>query len=52
MNLYNRLSQYHSDSRPSFVLFSEFIAFAGSMATIGTLPFYAKYYGDQFEIGN
>jgi len=34
MNLYSRLSQYHSNSRPSFVLFTELIAFVGSMATM------------------
>ena len=30
----NRLTQYHSESRPSFVLFTEFIAFVGTMATM------------------
>jgi len=34
MNWYNRLSQYHSTSRPSFILFTEFIAFTGTMATV------------------
>jgi hypothetical protein len=34
MNFYNRLSQYHSKSRPSFILFTELIAFTGTMATV------------------
>jgi len=34
MNWYNRLSQYHSQSRPSFILFTELIAFMGTMATV------------------
>lgn len=39
MNWYNRLSQYHSESRPSFVLFTELIAFVGSMATVVGIGF-------------
>jgi len=34
MSLYNRLAQYHSHSRPSFILFTEFVAFVGTMATV------------------
>ena len=34
MNLYDRVSQYHSESRPSFILFTELIAFIGTMATV------------------
>ena len=34
MNWYNRLSQYHTKSRPSFILFTELIAFTGTMATV------------------
>lgn len=39
MNWYNRLSQYHSESRPSFILFTEFIAFVGAMAAMIGLAF-------------
>jgi hypothetical protein len=34
MNLYDRLSQYHSESRPSFIFFTEMIAFMTTMATV------------------
>jgi hypothetical protein len=34
MTWYERLSQYHSESRPSFILFTELIAFMGTMATV------------------
>ena len=34
MNWYDRVSQYHSESRPSFILFTELIAFIGTMATV------------------
>jgi len=34
MKLYNRISQYHSESRRAFVLFTEFIAFVSAMATL------------------
>jgi len=34
MSLLNRITRYHSDSRPSFILFTEFIAFVGTMATM------------------
>jgi hypothetical protein len=34
MNWYDRVSQYHSRSRPSFILFTELIAFMGTMATV------------------
>ena len=30
----NQLAQYHSESRPIFVLITEFVAFVGTMATI------------------
>jgi hypothetical protein len=34
MNLYDRLSQYHAESRPSFILFTALVGFVGTMATI------------------
>jgi len=34
MTLYDRLSQYHSNSRSSFILFTELIGFMGTMATL------------------
>jgi hypothetical protein len=34
MSLYDRVAQYHSESRPSFILFTELIAFMGTMATV------------------
>jgi hypothetical protein len=34
MNWYDRLSQYHAKSRPSFILFTELIAFFGTMVTL------------------
>jgi hypothetical protein len=34
MSWYDRLSQYHAESRPSFILFTELVAFTGSMATV------------------
>jgi hypothetical protein len=34
MNLYERITQYHSESRPSFILFTEMIAFMTTMATL------------------
>ncbi len=34
MKLYEQISQYHSNCRPAFVLFTEFIAFVGTMATM------------------
>lgn len=39
MNFYNWLAQYHSHNRPSFVLFTEFIAFVGTMATMVGIGF-------------
>lgn len=39
MNLYNRLAEYHSQSRLSFILFTEFIAFAGTIATMAGIAF-------------
>ena len=34
MYLFNRLAHYHSESRPTFVLITEFVAFVGTMATM------------------
>jgi hypothetical protein len=34
MSLLNQLAQYHSESRPTFVLVTEFVAFVGTMATM------------------
>jgi hypothetical protein len=34
MSLLSRLEQYHSESRPTFVLVTEFVAFVGTMATL------------------
>jgi hypothetical protein len=34
MSFYNRLAQYHSESRAAFVLFTEFVAFVGTMAAM------------------
>jgi hypothetical protein len=34
MNFYNRLTQCYFDSRSAFILFTEFIAFVGTMATV------------------
>jgi hypothetical protein len=34
MNWYERISEYHTESRPSFILFTEFVAFIGTMATV------------------
>ena len=39
MNFYNRLSQYHSESRPSFILFTELIAIVGAMAVVVGIAF-------------
>ncbi len=39
MSFYDRLSQYHSSSRPSFILFTEFIAFVSTMATLVGIGF-------------
>jgi hypothetical protein len=44
MNLYNRLSQYHSQSRPSFILFTEFIAFVGIMTTMVGIGYIRELY--------
>lgn len=33
MKLYDQISEYHANCRPGFVLFTEFIAFVGTMAT-------------------
>jgi len=34
MALFNALVRYHSESRSTFVLITEFIAFVGTMATM------------------
>jgi hypothetical protein len=34
MSVYNRLVAMHGESRPMFILFTEFIAFTGTMAAI------------------
>jgi hypothetical protein len=34
MELLNRISRYHSESRSAFILFTEFIAFTGAIATM------------------
>jgi hypothetical protein len=34
MDLCSRIAQYHSQSRATFILFTEMIAFAGSLATM------------------
>jgi hypothetical protein len=39
MNLYERLVAMHGESRPMFILITEFIAFTGSMATIVGIGF-------------
>jgi hypothetical protein len=39
MNWYHRVSQYHSQNRPGFILFTEFIGFAGAMATMVGLAY-------------
>jgi hypothetical protein len=39
MSFYHRLVRYHSKSRPSFILFTEFIAFVGTMATMVGIGF-------------
>src|SRR5689334_17072580 len=33
-NWYDRVVEYHSECRPSFILFTELIAFMGTMATV------------------
>ena len=45
MNLYSRISQYHSKSRPSFVLFTELIAFVGGMATVVGFAYLREFLG-------
>jgi len=34
MTLINRIVEFHSESRPTFVLVTEFVAFVGTMATM------------------
>ena len=34
MSLLNQLAQYHSESRPTFVLVTEFVAFVGTMVAM------------------
>jgi hypothetical protein len=45
MTLYDRIAQYHSESRPSFVLFTEFIGFVGVMATMVGISFLRELIG-------
>jgi hypothetical protein len=39
MNLYQRMLDYHSKSRPTFVLFTEFIAFVATMTAMLGIAF-------------
>ena len=39
MNIYNRIVTFHNESRPSFILFTEFIAFVSSMTFIVGIGF-------------
>ena len=34
MSIYNRIVAYHNESRPSFILFAEFIGFVSSITVI------------------
>jgi hypothetical protein len=43
MSAYSRLVQYHTNSRPSFVLFTELLAFIGSMAAIVGIGFLREF---------
>ena len=45
MSLYDRLTRYHSESRSSFILFTEFIAFVGTMATMVGIGFLRELFG-------
>jgi hypothetical protein len=45
MTLFDRLTQYHSESRPSFVLFTEFIGFVATMATMVGISFLRELLG-------
>src|SRR4029077_315538 len=45
MTLYDRLTRYHSESRPSFILFTEFIAFVGTMTTMVGIGFLRELLG-------
>jgi hypothetical protein len=45
MSIYDRLTQYHAESRPSFILFTEFIAFVGTMATMVGISFLRELLG-------
>jgi len=39
MKFYNRIVAYHTESRPTFILVTEFIAFVGCMTTIVAIGF-------------
>ena len=39
MSIYDRLASYHEQSRPSFILFTEFIAYVGAVAAMVGLGF-------------
>ena len=43
MNFYNRLIAMHSESRPMFILFTECMAFTGSMAAIVGIGFIREW---------
>jgi hypothetical protein len=45
MNIYDRLTQFHAESRSSFILFTEFIAFVGTIATMVGISFLRELFG-------
>ena len=45
MSIYDRLTRYHAESRSSFILFTEFIAFVGTMATMVGISFLRELLG-------
>jgi hypothetical protein len=44
MNLFNRLTQYHSESRSTFILFTEFVAFLGAITTMVGIGYIRELY--------
>jgi len=45
MNFFDRVAEFHSNSRPTFVLFTEFIAFVGTMALmVGLAILFSFFY--------
>jgi hypothetical protein len=44
MSFYDRLSQCHSQSRPVFILFTEIIAFAGTMLVMVGIAYIRELY--------